>query len=448
VLTRLARTVTRLDLPVDRVTYLVAGLVLALIKFLGDNALAQIAGLRPHVPWHYLQIGPDLLATRSQGTPSWFFVALGCWALPFLWLGSTLTIRRLVDAGRSPWWSALFLIPVANYALILVLTVLPSAEPQVIQRPGYGRPTTGTAITAIAGGLGIGLAMVLLSITALGAYGTPLFVGTPLAIGAGTAFMYNRRAEPSLFDTLSVASLAIVLAAGGIFLFAMEGAVCLLMALPIAFPVAWMGALLGRAIARSGQERIGPAAAALVVLPLSVLLDTRAHSGPSVIHEVRSAIEIDAPPERVWDNVIAFPPITEPLELTFRLGVAYPRSAHIEGSGVGATRYCEFSTGAFVEPITRWEPGRRLSFDVARAPMPMTELSIYSNLRPRHLDGYLQPVRGEFRLIPLPGGRTRLEGSTWYTLRVFPEGYWSVFGDVLIERIHHRVLAHIRSVAQ
>jgi len=78
----------------------------------------------------------------------------------------------------------------------------------------------------------------------------------------------------------------------------------------------------------------------------------------------------------------------------------------------------------------------------------MTELSIYSNVRPRHLDGYLQPVRGEFRLIPLPGGRTRLEGSTWYTLRVFLEGYWSVFGDALIARIHHRVLAHIRNGAE
>ena len=210
--------------------------------------------------------------------------------------------------------------------------------------------------------------------------------------------------------------------------------------------MAAMGALIGRAIARSGQERIGPATAALAVLPLSVLLDT--HTEAPSLHEVRSSIEIDAPPDRVWNNVIAFPPITEPLDVVFQLGVAYPRSAHIEGSGIGATRYCEFSTGAFVEPITRWEPGQRLSFDVARAPMPMTELSIYSNVRPRHLDGYLQPVRGEFRLIALSGGRTRLEGSTWYTLRVLPDGYWSLVGDALIHRIHMRVLSHIRNGAE
>lgn len=421
-------------------------MALAVIKSLGDYGLARLANVHPWAPWGYLQIGPQLLARSPAGAPSWLFVALGCWALPFLWFATTLTIRRLVDAARSPWWSALFLMPVANYALILALVFLPSVEPTPTSWAPRGRPTMAMAMAAIGVGLGVALAMVLLSITALGAYGTPLFIGTPLAMGVGTGFWYNRRAAASVIDTLSIAALGIIITGGGIFLFAMEGAVCLLMALPIALPIAMMGALIGRSIARIGHERIGPAAAALAALPLSVLLDL--HTAPPALHEVRSAIEIDAPPDRVWRNVIAFPPITEPLDPVFQLGVAYPRSAHIDGSGVGATRYCEFSTGAFVEPITRWEPGQRLSFDVARAPMPMTELSIYSNVRPRHLDGYLQPVRGEFRLIPLPGGRTRLEGSTWYTLRVFPEGYWSVFGDALIHRIHMRVLEHIRNDAE
>jgi hypothetical protein len=29
----------------------------------------------------------------------------------------------------------------------------------------------------------------------------------------------------------------------------------------------------------------------------------------------------------------------------------------IEGAGVGAMRYCVFSTGTFVEQVTVWEPG-------------------------------------------------------------------------------------------
>src|SRR5205809_3436324 len=38
----------------------------------------------------------------------------------------------------------------------------------------------------------------------------------------------------------------------------------------------------------------------------------------------------------------------------------------IEGTGVGATRYCDFTTGSFVEPIAVWEENRRLGFDIDR----------------------------------------------------------------------------------
>jgi hypothetical protein len=40
-------------------------------------------------------------------------------------------------------------------------------------------------------------------------------------------------------------------------------------------------------------------------------------------------------------------------------------------------------------------------------------------------------VRGEFRLVSLAGGRTRLEGGTWYELDPFP-----------------RVLAHVKRLSE
>jgi hypothetical protein len=101
-----------------------------------------------------------------------------------------------------------------------------------------------------------------------------------------------------------------------------------------------------------------------------------------------------------------------------------------------------------VEPITAWEPGRRLSFDVTEQPAPMTELSPYRHIHPPHLEGYLRSRRGEFRLVPLPGGRTRLEGSTWYELEMYPQDYWTLWSDACIQRIHQRVLRHIKQVAE
>ena len=115
---------------------------------------------------------------------------------------------------------------------------------------------------------------------------------------------------------------------------------------------------------------------------------------------------------------------------------------------MGAVRHCEFSTGPFVEPITAWEPPRRLAFAVTSQPPSMSELSPYKNVRAAHLEGYMTSKRGEFRLVALPNGRTRIEGSTWYTLSIFPEAYWTIFGEALLHSIHERVLGHIKNLSE
>jgi hypothetical protein len=115
---------------------------------------------------------------------------------------------------------------------------------------------------------------------------------------------------------------------------------------------------------------------------------------------------------------------------------------------VGATRFCEFSTGAFVEPITAWDEPRRLAFNVTEQPDPLIELSPYGNLHPPHLHGTLRSTHGEFRLIELPGNRTRLEGRTWYKIDMYPHWYWTRWSDALIHCIHERVLSHIQHISE
>ena len=69
-------------------------------------------------------------------------------------------------------------------------------------------------------------------------------------------------------------------------------------------------------------------------------------------------------------------------------------------------------------------------------------------IHPAHLDGYLRSRRGEFRLVALPAGGTRLEGSTWYTLDMQPDPYWRLWTDGLIGAIHHRVLRHVKRLSE
>jgi hypothetical protein len=162
------------------------------------------------------------------------------------------------------------------------------------------------------------------------------------------------------------------------------------------------------------------------------------------LREVMTSIEIAAPPDVVWRHVVSFSEIDSPPAWYFRIGLSYPLRARIDGAGVGAVRRCEFTTGAFIEPITAWEPPTRLAFDVADQPPALREWSPYRTVYAPHVKGFFKTSRGEFRLIALADGRTRLEGRTWYSLRMQPQGYWTIIADAILHRIHSRVLTHIK----
>jgi hypothetical protein len=164
--------------------------------------------------------------------------------------------------------------------------------------------------------------------------------------------------------------------------------------------------------------------------------------------EVKSSVIVNATLEKVWRNVVSFSDLPPPDEMIFKLGVAYPLRAEISGSGVGAVRHCNFSTGPFVEPIEVWDEPRLLKFSVTKNPEPMQEWTPYRNVHPAHLDGYLESRAGQFRLVSLGGGRTLLEGTTWYHHHLWPADYWQVWSHYIIHTIHLRVLNHVKQLSE
>ncbi len=221
------------------------------------------------------------------------------------------------------------------------------------------------------------------------------------------------------------------------------------MAAPLLFLEALLGGLLAHAVARStSADARAVTPSALAVLPLAFAANAALPPPPEASNPVESEVVVHAPPEVVWKRVIAFPPLAPPTEAIFRAGIAAPLAATIDGEGPGAVRRCEFTTGAFVEPIEVWDPGRELSFSVSSQPDPMREATLYRGPRPAHLDGYLQSTHGQFVLEPLPDGSTRLVGRTWYRVQMDPVPYWRFWGDRILHTIHMRVLRHVAALAE
>jgi uncharacterized membrane protein YhaH (DUF805 family) len=435
---------------ITRRQYLLAGVGLMVFKYVVDATAIYLVAHVVWTPWSYLfpLIGTD--RGRIGALPVWLQIALLIWTLPFIWIGVTLMMRRAVDAGRSPAWCAAFFIPVFNYAAMLWLGALPSAP--VESSATTPRAADGdrfeTAIFGVLGAAAFGLLAILISVVGFANYGFPLFVGTPFIQGMVCGWAFNRDRARSARETTVVVWISLLLVAGVVFLFAMEGVICLLMALPIAAVLGVMGGIIGRRIAlRGGAGSVANAAALLFVVPVGAAINSvSAPAAPG--YEVVTVVDVAAAPTVVWRKVVQFDEIKAPLAWYFRGGIAYPVRATIDGAGVGAIRRCEFSTGAFIEPITIWDEPRRLAFDVVAQPPPLRELSIYSKVYAPHLNGYFRSHRGEFRLIALPTGGTRLEGHTWYSVDVYPQSYWRAISEVVVHDIHRRVLDEVKREAE
>jgi uncharacterized membrane protein YhaH (DUF805 family) len=435
---------------VGPLAYALSGFGLMIVKY-GIEAFAihHYTG-RLYSPRDFLN---PLLSVRqtylAQPAPEWLGWALLLMSIPFLWVAIAMSVRRAIDAGLSPWLGLLVFVPGWNLIWMLALCLFPS-RPRPVEVIEGGNAEAEHRVRSALFGVGvsvlIGMLMLAISVYGLGDYGAALFMGTPFLVGAVSAYFYNRPAPRALGGSLVVATLAILLCGLALLAIAAEGVLCLAMVFPIAAVMGMLGGLVGYTIAHVAPRR--PATVALPVIALPLLMGAESLYRETPLYEVQSAVEIDARPEEVWPHVVGFSELPDPPNWFFRLGIAYPMRATIVGSGVGAVRHCEFSTGAFVEPITVWDEPRRLAFDVASQPPPMHELSPYRHVHPPHLDGYLRCKRGEFRLVELPGGRTRLEGSTWYEYEIYPQDYWTLWSDLLIHRIHRRVLDHIKRLSE
>jgi uncharacterized membrane protein YhaH (DUF805 family) len=462
----------RWDGTIDRGRYFLLGASAFAVKFVVDRVVAGVVFHRDWLPWNYLVFPwrPNVLGNvpASSALNPWehgrsadavaFPATMLAVALPFIWFGVTLTVKRLRDAGQPLWLVVLFFVPVINILFLLILCVAETC-PRTETRQAAPWPETraidgwipqskiGAGLVAIAATVILGLAFTAFSTQVLKAYGLGLFVAAPFCLGLFSVLVYSYHEPRDAWQCLAVSLVPIALLGAVLVIVAIEGVICIAMAAPFAMGLAAFGGMIGYGI-QAGYWKARQASAVLSI----VLLFTPGFVGIEQVLKpqpatfmVKSAIEVNAPPEAVWKEVVSFEQIAPPTELIFRAGIAYPMRAQMIGSGPGAVRRCVFSTGAFVEPIHVWDAPRLLRFGVSENPPPMHEITPYAHIRAPHLNGYFVSRQGQFLLTALPGGRTRLEGTTWYSHTMWPEAYWHLWSDYVIHRIHMRVLAHIKS---
>lgn len=239
----------RWDGEIDRGPYALIGVVGFALKHNLDRFVASLFFGRPWSIFNYwIPPGKIVRITSLSQHDAQFFAAMAALALPFIWVGVALTMRRLRAIGLPVWLAVFFFLPVLNLLFFLLLSVLPSrprADSQSLRASPSNRfldrlipksPVGSSAVTVLLTVI-LGTAATILSTLLFPTYGWGLFVALPFCLGLGSVLLYSHHGPRSFASCLAVSLLATVLLGVGLVLFALEGIVCLIMALPIALPL-------------------------------------------------------------------------------------------------------------------------------------------------------------------------------------------------------------------
>src|SRR5690242_654412 len=169
-----------------RVSRRAYGLV-GIIAFLIKNNIDRLVGMHytgtQSVLFNYwAPLGKAARLTHLSPSELRYVATLLLIAIPFIWIGVVMTVRRLRDAGQPVWLVILFFIPFLNLLFFALLCFLPSrpvpTEKEAAPWPGprtlegvLPRSELGSAALSVLLTAVVGLAFAALGTSAIGAYG-------------------------------------------------------------------------------------------------------------------------------------------------------------------------------------------------------------------------------------------------------------------------------------
>jgi hypothetical protein len=164
---------------------------------------------------------------------------------------------------------------------------------------------------------------------------------------------------------------------------------------------------------------------------------------------IHDAIDIAAPPERVWKEIASVPRIDRgelPQQVIYWLGFPRPISATLSGEGVGSRRMAVFERGvSFFETVTDWQPFHRLAFTIMADPqfIPHTAFDRHIVVGGR----FYNVLDGRYEIEEHAGG-CRLHLTSTHVLGTPFNAYSSWWSRWVMNQIQGSILEVIRNRAE
>lgn len=260
-----------------------------------------------------------------------------------------------------------------------------------------------------------------------------VFVIVPLLMGIISSWFWvkdNLKSKALAGYSVLNGAIAILLS----YVFLKEGVICLLIVSPLIFGFIITGVFIGQRMFKKNNQTLNVSVFSL----LFVVFVSDSLSNHDYVNLVADEIVVNATPQEIWKNVVAFDKIEKKDDYwLFQIGMPSPMQTTVDGYYKGAGRKCIFSNGyTFDEKIVTYKPNEDLTFDIVKQPLDP------------EIMGHIDILRGQFLLKDNGNGTTTLAGNSWYRLHVFPVWYYDIWAKSITRNVHLRVMEQIKMLSE
>src|SRR5438270_8748195 len=118
----------RWDGRVGRGTYATVGVIGLAVKHVLDHFIATHFFHTSGFFNYWVPLGRAARILQLSESEAKFLATMLLVAMPFIWIGLAMTVRRLRDAGQPVWLVIFFFFPFVNLLFFYVLCVLPTRQ--------------------------------------------------------------------------------------------------------------------------------------------------------------------------------------------------------------------------------------------------------------------------------------------------------------------------------
>lgn len=235
--------------------------------------------------------------------------------------------------------------------------------------------------------------------------------------------------------------ITLILIALSLFLFAREGAICLIIMGSFLLIPFYLGILFGFLL----QRKIWARNALGLLLFCSIISSATVIPKYSKSKMVTDELIINASSAKVWRALIQPISFGKSSNFYFRNGVSYPNSMALETIGNKLYLNCTYNNGRILAPVISYSDNKLFSFHFNDSIITMMEKNLYKESHTMHITHHFEIDFGQFELLPINSVSCKLVASTSFKHKFEPEFYTDLWVKYFVHNIHSHVLESVKT---